>query len=156
MTMYAGGTAQNTSIATRVVKFIDGYNDAEISTQNVVLGEEANVPDAPTHRDLLFIGWFDGDTEIKTFKNIAKDLTVTSNYVADINNNGEADSDETPFIVTFHDTITRTNITVVNVLPGMNATPPAAPVHDDYTFTGWSTSYRNVTEDRTINTIYIS
>ena len=35
MTMYAGGTPQTTSIATNTVKFIDGYNNAEISSQEV-------------------------------------------------------------------------------------------------------------------------
>ncbi|MDD2505195.1 MAG: InlB B-repeat-containing protein, partial [Bacilli bacterium] len=154
MTMYAGGTAQNTSIATRLVKFIDGYNNAEISTQNVEVGKEAIVPDSPTHRNLLFIGWYNDETEITSFKNITENLTVISRYVDDINNNGIADSEEESYTVTFFDTIANENIRVVNVLTGMDATAPAVPSYDGYTFTGWSTSYRNVNQNITINTLY--
>ncbi|MDD4795356.1 MAG: hypothetical protein PHG03_02225, partial [Bacilli bacterium] len=92
MTMYAGGSGEQETTAMRIVKFIDGFNNAEISSQNIEVGGDAEVPTDPKHADLLFIGWFEGDTRVTKFENIMEDLTVKSKYVDDINNNGIDDS----------------------------------------------------------------
>lgn len=154
MTMYAGGSGEQGTTAMRIVKFIDGYNNAEISTQNVEVGKEAIVPDSPTHRNNLFIGWYNDETEITSFKNITENLTVISRYVDDINNNGIADSEEESYTVTFFDTIANENISVVDILTGMDATAPAVPSHDGYTFTGWSRGFTNVASNLTVNALY--
>lgn len=154
MTMYAGTPEQNATIATRSVKFIDGYNNAEISLQNVEVGKEAIVPETPSHNGLLFLGWYNGDERIVDFKNVTNDITVTAKYADDINNNLIADADETPYSVTFYDTVNNSNIRVVNVLAGLTATAPTVPTHDGYILTGWSRSFSNVTSNITVNAMY--
>ncbi|MDD4187157.1 MAG: InlB B-repeat-containing protein [Bacilli bacterium] len=154
MTMYAGNIGEQGTTPMRIVKFIDGFNSAEINTQNIEVGGKAEVPKDPEHEDLLFIGWYNGDTKVTEFENIMKDLIVTSQYVDDINNNGIADSAENTYTITFFDTLAGANISDVQVLTGMNATAPTAPVHENHTFTGWSRGFTNVTSSFTVNARY--
>lgn len=54
------------------------------------------------------------------------------------------------YSVTFSDGYYNGNLKTENVISGGSATPPANPTRSNYTFTGWSGSYTNVTSDRTI------
>ena len=154
---FAGGTPQNQAVATRLVTFIDGYDNSEISQQKVIVGEDAEVPDAPKHDAMAFAGWYleeDRTIEVTDFTNIITDLTVVAEYGDDINRNGILDEDEEYYTVRFVDGLTNTVIKTQTVLNGMNATAPQAPKHDGYTFAGWSRGYTNVEEDITVNAVY--
>lgn len=155
MTMYAGSRGQNETIATRTVKFLDGYNNSEISSQDVEVGKEAKVPESPIYENLVFLGWFDSnDNKITNFASITNDMILTAKYGADINKNGITDTDDKYYDVTFYDTVSRSNIIVDNVLIGMNANPPRTPSHADMVFSGWSRGFSNITGDITVNAVY--
>ena len=46
------------------VTFIDGFNNSVIKTEDVLVGMDAQAPEAPTHRGYTFIGWDKGYTNI--------------------------------------------------------------------------------------------
>ncbi len=56
--------------------------------------------------------------------------------------------------VTFVDGLTNEVISTVEVEDGADATAPAAPEHEGYTFAGWEGSYTNVTDDVTVTATY--
>lgn len=56
--------------------------------------------------------------------------------------------------VRFIDGLTGGLIQEVSVAHGASAVPPTPPVHNGYSFSGWSGNYQNVTEDRTITAEY--
>ncbi|MBR3486089.1 MAG: DUF2436 domain-containing protein [Clostridia bacterium] len=56
--------------------------------------------------------------------------------------------------VTFVDGLTNEVISTVEVEDGADATAPAAPEHEGYTFAGWEGSYTNVTDDVTVTAAY--
>ena len=69
------------------------------------------------------------------------------------------ESTETPpeptyYTVTFVDNLLGGTIAEVQVEEGHAATAPAAPVHEGYTFTGWSADFSNVTGDMTVYALY--
>lgn len=154
MTMYAGSPRQKETIATRTVKFIDSFNNSQISMQEVEIGKAASVPDAPKYTNYVFIGWYEGDSKITDFTNIIKDLTVYTKYADDINNNGIADNEDATYDVTFYDTLGRRNISTIKVLVGLNAAAPRVPTHIGYVFTGWSRSFTNIRESLTVNALF--
>ncbi|NLL01569.1 MAG: hypothetical protein GX265_00910 [Mollicutes bacterium] len=154
MTMYAGSPRQKETIATRTVKFIDSFNNSQISMQEVEIGKAASVPDAPKYTNYVFIGWYEGDSKITDFTNIIKDLTVYTKYADDINNNGIADNEDATYDVTFYDTLGRRNISTIKVLVGLNAAVPRVPTHIGYVFTGWSRSFTNIRESLTVNALF--
>lgn len=154
MTMYAGSPRQKETIATRTVKFIDSFNNSQISMQEVEVGKAASVPDAPKYTNYVFIGWYEGDSKITDFTNIIKDLTVYTKYTDDINNNGIADNEDATYDVTFYDTLGRRNISTIKVLVGLNAAAPRVPTHIGYVFTGWSRSFTNIRESLTVNALF--
>ena len=85
---FAGG---NSEVA--IVEFIDGFDNSTISTQEVEIGEDAEVPEDPYHKNYVFAGWYlfeDHDIKVKDFTNIEEDLKVIALYAGDRNNNGKA------------------------------------------------------------------
>lgn len=157
MTTFAGSPEQNTIIATRSVTFIDGYNNTNISLQNIEVGTDATVPEDPYHEGYVFAGWYlyeDQDQRVEDFTNILNNLTVIARYAGDVNGNGIADDEEPRYTVTFIDTFDGRVLGTQEVLVGMNATAPVVPTHDGLVFAGWSTSYINVRGNVTVNTVY--
>lgn len=157
MTTFAGGTTQNTAIATRQVTFIDGYNNSTVSEQTIEVGTDAEVPDDPKHDNFVFAGWYlydDQDVRVTDFTNILENLTVIAKYAGDLNGNGIADDNETRYTVTFVDSFDNRVLGTDTVLPGMSATAPVVPAHDGRTFVGWNVDYTNVNGNITTNTVY--
>lgn len=154
---FAGGTPQNQSIATRDVTFIDSYNNTELKSQKVIVGEDAEVPTDPEHDDMIFLGWylFENRTEkVTDFTNITEDIKVIAIYGEDKNKNGIADETEAKYTVTFIDTFDGSVISRQSVLVGLSALAPTPESHANLEFVGWTTSYTNITRDLTIYTVY--
>lgn len=62
-----------------VVRFIS--EDKEISSQNVIIGDTAIIPDSPVKEGYDFIGWFTEDgVQVTDFSNITESLTVYATY----------------------------------------------------------------------------
>ncbi|WP_417657826.1 InlB B-repeat-containing protein, partial [Pseudidiomarina aestuarii] len=113
---------------TLTVRFLD--HDAEVlKTESVVYGSGATAPTDPTRTGYTFTGWSPAD-----YSNITTDTDVTAQY--SINE----------YTVTFvdHDA---TELKVETVDYGNDATAPTDPTRTGYTFTGWDTSFTNVTGD---------
>lgn len=91
------GPSNNETVATRLVKFVDGFDNSTISEQNVEVGYDAEVPEDPYHEDNIFIGWYLNDSKqlVEDFTNIIDDMEVVAKYAADLNNNGIKDDEET-------------------------------------------------------------
>lgn len=154
---FAGGTPQNQAIATRNVTFIDGYNNQEISSQRVIVGEDAEVPEDPNHVAMVFSGWYlesDRDRRVTDFTNITEDVTVIARYSADRNRNGIADEEDATYTVRFVDSIDNTVLATQQVLVGMAAVSPTVRTHTGYTFVGFDRSFSNVRENITVRTVY--
>lgn len=110
------------------------YNGAVLKEQTVKSGESATAPVAPARNGYRFVGWD------KTFDNVTANVTVTAKYVQQ-------------FAVVFKDydgTILKTEIIDINT----NATPPSVPSRTGYTFTGWSGTYTNVTQNQIVIATY--
>ena len=153
---FAGG--RNEEIETKTVEFIDGFNNETISLQEVEVGEDAEVPEDPEHENYVFVGWYlyeDQDVRVTDFTEILEDLTVIGKYADDKNNNGIADDVDDYYNVVFMDTVDNTIISTQTVLEGLDANAPLAPIHNGFTFAGWSRGYTNVRENITVNALYI-
>ncbi len=158
MITFAGSSVENAAVATREVIFTDGYNNKDIAKYQVEVGKDVEVPKDPYHKNYVFAGWFDFDNhdiKVTKFTNILADMHVIALYGKDINNNGIDDENDTYYTVTFVNSMTGGVIKTQEVLTGMDATAPKAPKVSGYRFTGWSRSYRNVTADITVNTVYV-
>ena len=114
----------------------EDYDGSVLETQTVLFKDSADEPNEPTRQNYHFVGW-DND-----FDEITEDVTITALYkdylVTFINHNGET-------------------IKSVALDYGENATPPTieeAKV-DGFELYGWDKSYTNVTEDMTIEGIYV-
>ena len=118
---------------TYMVTFKD-YNGTVLKEQTVKSGESATAPVVPARNGYRFVGWD------KTFDNVTANVTVTAKYVQQ-------------FSVIFKDydgTILKTEIVDINT----NATPPSVPSRKGYTFTGWSGTYTNVTQNQIVTATY--
>ena len=128
-------TAQYNVIAYTVV-FRD-WNGSVLSIQSVDYDTSAIAPSEPVRDGYRFTGW---DVD---FSKITGDLTITAQYVQIIY-----------YTVTFKDwngAILKTE----TVEEGFSATAPANPSRNGYRFTGWDSSYLEVTSDLTITAQYI-
>ncbi len=115
------------------VKFVD-FDNSVIDIQSVGYGCDATKPNDPVRKNYAFIGWD------ATFTNVVSDLTVKAQYVRQ-------------YTVTFVDydgTVIATDV----VNSGDDATPPATPNREGYTFTSWNQSYNNVLSDLEIMAVY--
>lgn len=154
---FAGGTSQNQEVATRDVTFIDSYNNEELKSEKVVVGEDAVAPADPSHDEMIFLGWYldeNRDKKITDFTNITEDIKVVALYGEDKNKNGIDDKEEARYTVTFIDSFDGSIISRQTVLTGLNALAPTPNSHDNLVFTGWTASYINITRDITIYTVY--
>lgn len=125
------------------VKFIDGYDNKVLSTQELEVGSNAKVPEVPKHDGCNFTGWYTKDKEIvEDFNNIKKNLTVYANC------------DSMTFKVKFYDTIGKKVVDTQKVVYGGSAEAPEAPDHYGYNFVRWKGKYTNVKSNVTVDAIY--
>lgn len=117
-----------------IVRFVD-YDGILIKSETVEHGGSATEPGDPAREGYTFDGWD------KEFDNITGDLTVTAQYT--INS----------YTVTFVD-YDGTTLDTQTVEYGSDATAPAAPTREGYTFTGWDMSFSDVSSDLTITAQY--
>ena len=157
MTTFAGTPVQNAAIAMRDVIFTDGYNGKDLAKYTIEVGKDVTPPETPKHEGYAFAGWFnytDRKTRVNSFDTILNDLHVIALYGEDLNKNGIVDSDEEHYLVSFVNSINEEVIKEEEVLVGMDATAPKAPAINGYRFVGWDRSYRNITSDLTVYTVY--
>lgn len=115
---------------------VEGKDGETLATLSVCHGCTPNLPDPPAVAGYRFLAW-EGD-----YQGVTDDITVRAVYVS-----------ETKLIVRFLDrdgAVLKTE----TVDPGGSATAPTPPTLRGYTFTSWSCSFENVTEDLTVQAIY--
>lgn len=155
ITLLAGQRNSDDAGAKRTITFYDSQAQEEIIKYEVELGDSVTPPTPPTHKDYLFIGWFDENGfEITDFSKILKNQRINARYGSDKNNNGILDSEDTYYEVVFYDTIGRKNIATERVLVGLDAKPPVTPTHRGYVFDRYSASFTKVSSDLKIDLIY--
>lgn len=111
------------------------YNGKTLKEEIVNYGNNASPPPSPSRPGYTFTGWDKGYT------NITSNRVITAQY--NINK----------YTVTWKDyngTVLKSEI----VNHGSNATPPASPSRPGYTFTGWDSTYTNITSNRVITATY--
>ena len=154
MITFASGPTYNVKVKTRTVTFIDGFDNSEISSEEVEVGKDAKVPANPYHEDYVFTGWYEGEDRVFDFTNISNNLTVVARYGEDLNNNGEVDrTADTYYTVTFLD-YNGVEIDTQEILSGMSAVAPEVPNHPNRVFVGWSRAFNNVQEDIEVRATY--
>ena len=123
----------NAAEYTVTFKDIDG---TVLKTEKVISGHSATAPTVPNKSDKIFTGWD------KSFSRVMSDLVVTAQY-----------REKNTYTVTFKDYSGRV-IDTVSVKEGDDATAPSNPKRDGYTFSGWSSSIKNVTSNLTVTAKY--
>lgn len=118
------------------VTFVDGVTNQTLKTETVRGGSSATPPDAPQHEGYTFIRWDEG------YESVAADVTIKANYKV------------TTYTVVFMDGYNNQAITTQSVNHGADAVLPKLNVHDGYTFKGWNTDHRNVTQNLIITAEY--
>ena len=126
-------------VYTNAAEYTVTFKDADgtiLKTEKVISGHSATAPTAPTKSDKIFTGWD------KSFSRVMSDLVVTAQY-----------REKNTYTVTFKDYSGRV-IDTVSVKEGDDATAPSNPKRDGYTFSGWSSSIKNVTSNLTVTAKY--
>jgi len=118
------------------VKFVDGMDDTELATQQVVSGSSATAVFPGSHEGYHFDGW---DTALN---NVTSDLTIKSKFVAN--------SEAAVYTITFKDSVNSKTIGTIDLLSGASVIYPEVPTHAGYEFTGWSSTIDKVTKDETV------
>lgn len=122
------------SVPEYTVTFCD-WDGAVLKTQIVKQGQDATAPADPTREGYTFTGWD------KAFTNVQSDLTINAVY------------EQNEYTVTFCDwngTVLKTE----TVKWGQDATAPANPTREGYTFTGWDKAFTNIQSDLTVTAVY--
>ncbi len=127
-------TAEYT-INSYTVTFKD-YDGTVIETQTIDYGNSATAPNDPTRAGYTFSDWD------KTFDNITGDLIITAEYT--INS----------YTVTFKD-YDGTVIETQTIDYGNSATAPNDPTRTGYTFSGWDTTFEDITSDTIVTATYM-
>lgn len=123
--------SENTVAETVKVTFVD-YNGTIISNQEIIKGSDASAPANPTRDGFTFIGWD------KAYTNVQNDIVVSAMY----SENPKADTVNVTF-VDYDGTLLSSQV----ILRGSDASAPANPTRDGFTFTGWDKAYTNVQSD---------
>ena len=126
---------------TYTVRFFEADGVTQIgASQTVNYGGAASIMTAPAVAGRRFTGWTltGDDPSVETrLSNVKEDIDAVAAYAP------------ITYIVTFEDfngNVLGTDI----VAPGGDASPPFDPTREGYTFTGWSPSYNDITEDLTV------
>lgn len=116
------------------VTFYD-WDGTILKTEKVKYGQAATAPAAPAREGYTFTGWD------KAFTNVQSNLTINAVY------------EQIEYTVTFRDwngAVLKTE----KVKWGQDATAPANPTREGYTFTGWDKAFTNVQSALTVNAVY--
>ena len=120
----------------------DSAGGSEVAAVKINKGEKISATDAPVKAGCVFIGWeLNGATFDFSSTPINEDITLTAKWEAQT------------FTVTFIDYdgwIYKTE----TVKWGENATAPANPIRNGYTFIGWDKNYTGVKSDLTVTAQY--
>lgn len=112
-------------------------NGEEYAVQTYHEGDAIVVPDYAVPEGYTFSGWTVPAT--MPAENIVVDATLVINT----------------YTVTFVDSISGEIIEIVSVEYGSDAVAPEVPEHDGFIFSGWEGDFTSVTEDRTVNALYV-
>ncbi|WP_411359010.1 InlB B-repeat-containing protein [Pseudidiomarina salilacus] len=126
--------AVTTTLNTYDVTYLD-WDGFQLAKVEVGSGYDAPYFEANARSGYQFTGWSPALT------NVTADRVVTAQYA------------QQSLTVTFVDW-DGTELSVVTVPYGGDATPPTSPSRQGYQFTGWSGSYTGVTSDVTISATY--
>lgn len=126
---------------TYTVRFID-WDDTILDTQEVVEGQGAKTPPAPSREGYNFTGWR------QPYDKITANTDVYATYE-------KIDSSDTMHTVTFYN-YDNTVVAIQQVKDGEGTFAPANPTRSGYTFTGWlpTTYLSNVTRDLDIIAVF--
>lgn len=117
------------------VTFLD-ENGNVIAAEKVIHGHAATAPDAPKRENTVFKEW---DT---AFDSVKGDLTVRAIY-----------RQKETYTVTFKD-YTGLLLGTAAVKEGDTAAAPVTPEREGYQFSEWSSSLKNITENKTVTAKY--
>ena len=136
---YVGVSSGGGSSETYTVTFKD-YNGATLKTETVAKGGSATPPANPTREGYTFVGWSG------SYSNVTADVVVVAQYK-------QVETVVKTYTVIFVDHDGSTLKTQV-VEEGQNATAPADPSREGYTFTGWDKAFTNITSDLVVTAQY--
>lgn len=122
--------------ATYTVSFYKANNVEVLSTQTIEYGNDAIAPEAEVVTGKTFVSWD------KDFTNVTSDLEIYPIYEADVFTVRVLNKEKTDLW------------SVQQVEYGRDADPPVPLRYVNYIFIGWSSSFTNITEDKTIFPIY--
>lgn len=133
------GVVSNKDIV-RLKKYLANYDEETgLSIVDLFPGSDANGDGIVSNKDIV---------RLKNYFANYDELTGKSNCILGPETPPPGPSET--YMVTFYDYDGTTILKTQTVNGGEDATPPADPIRDGYTFTGWSGSYENVTADTSV------